>query len=151
MKTTLFRLVPLLSGLLFGMGMAFSGMIDPQKVLGFLDVAGQWDPSLAFVMGGALMVFMPCYFIYVKRRTHSIDGAELSVPPQSNVTLKLIVGSVLFGVGWGIAGICPGPAAASLALGNTDILLFVVAMLAGSMAAKVLTMNARKALQPIKA
>ncbi|MGD8116574.1 DUF6691 family protein [Vibrio sp. TRT 29B02] len=138
MNTLLFRLSALISGLLFGVGMALSGMIEPQKVIGFLDVAGQWDPSLAFVMGGALLIFMPCYFLVIKPRKASVTGCEYSLPRAKNVDSKLISGSALFGLGWGIAGICPGPAVASLGLGNLSIVIFFCAMVVGSLLAKVI-------------
>jgi len=138
MNTLLFRFSALISGVLFGVGMALSGMIEPQKVIGFLDVAGQWDPSLAFVMGGALLVFMPCYFLVIKPRKSSVIGCEYSLPKAQKVDSRLISGSALFGLGWGIAGICPGPVVASLGLGNLSIVIFFCAMVVGSLLAKVI-------------
>ncbi|ANQ29201.1 YeeE/YedE family protein [Vibrio natriegens] len=143
MNNTIFRITALVSGILFGMGMAVSGMIDPAKVVGFLDISGNWDPSLAFVMGGALAVFMPSYFLLIKPRKQSVSGAEMCTPTNTKIDARLLSGAAIFGLGWGLAGICPGPAVASLALGNVSIILFFVAMLAGSMFAK-LVINARE-------
>lgn len=125
--------VAALSGLLFGLGMAVSGMIDPAKVIGFLDVAGNWDPSLAFVMGGALAVFMPAYFLLIKPRAHSVSGAEYCLPTNNTIDKRLVIGAALFGVGWGVAGVCPGPAVASLSYGNVGIWIFIATMLLGSL------------------
>ena len=143
MNNTIFRITALVSGILFGMGMAVSGMIDPAKVVGFLDISGNWDPSLAFVMGGALAVFMPSYFLLIKPRKQSVSGAKMCTPTNTKIDARLLSGAAIFGLGWGLAGICPGPAVASLALGNVSIVLFFVAMLAGSMFAK-LVINARE-------
>ncbi|CAH0527724.1 hypothetical protein CTH30272_01369 [Allocatenococcus thiocycli] len=143
MNNTIFLITALVSGVLFGMGMAVSGMIDPAKVVGFLDISGNWDPSLAFVMGGALAVFMPSYFLLIKPRKQSVSGAEMCTPTNTKIDARLLSGAAIFGLGWGLAGICPGPAVASLALGNVSIILFFVAMLAGSMFAK-LVINARE-------
>ncbi|CAE6939965.1 DUF6691 family protein [Vibrio alginolyticus] len=137
MNNTVFRFAALVSGILFGMGMAVSGMIDPAKVIGFLDVAGSWDPSLAFVMGGALAVFLPSYFLIIKPRKQSVSGAEMCTPTNTKIDSRLLSGAAIFGLGWGLAGICPGPAVASLSYGNITIVLFFVAMLAGSLLTKV--------------
>ncbi len=137
MNNTVFRFAALVSGILFGMGMAVSGMIDPAKVIGFLDVAGSWDPSLAFVMGGALAVFLPSYFLIIKPRKQSVSGAEMCTPTNTKIDSRLLSGAAIFGLGWGLAGICPGPAVASLSFGNVSIVLFFVAMLAGSLFTKV--------------
>ena len=118
----------LLSGLLFGLGLAVSGMTDPDKVLNFLDITGQWDPSLALVMAAALAVSVPG-FAWARRRQRSFTGEPL--------TARLLLGSALFGIGWGIAGYCPGPALANLARGSGEALLFVTAMLAGSQLARL--------------
>ncbi|MCH7371231.1 YeeE/YedE family protein [Aeromonas sp. MR16] len=124
-------LISLLSGLLFGLGLALSGMVDPARILGFLDVAGAWDPSLAFVMGGALLVFMPGYFLLVKPRSHGLLGDAICALPASVLDARLLGGSALFGIGWGMAGICPGPALSLLVSGQPMIGLFVAAMVAG--------------------
>ncbi len=113
----------LLSGLLFGLGLTISGMIDPAKVLGFLDIAGNWDPSLAFVMAGAIPVAAVGFAI--RRQPRPAAGAGLGVDR------RLAIGAALFGAGWGLAGYCPGPALASLGFANWRTLLFVAAMLVG--------------------
>ncbi|HCH0956464.1 TPA: YeeE/YedE family protein [Vibrio parahaemolyticus] len=141
MNKTIFRFSALLSGVLFGMGMVVSGMIDPAKVIGFLDISGSWDPSLAFVMGGALAVFMPSYFLIIKPRKQSVSGEVFCTPTNKNIDGRLLSGAAIFGLGWGLAGICPGPAVASLALGNVSIVVFFVAMLVGSLFAKVIITN----------
>lgn len=125
------RLMSLLCGLLFGLGLALSGMVDPARVLGFLDVAGAWDPSLAFVMGGALLVFMPGYFLLVRPRRQSLLGAPMADVPAPTLDGRLLGGAALFGIGWGLAGICPGPALALITAGQPLIGLFVVAMVVG--------------------
>lgn len=127
-----------------------SGMIQPQKVVGFLDVMGEWDASLAFVMGGALLVFMPFYWLHIKKISKAMDGSLLSIPTQTNLDVRLVIGAALFGLGWGIAGICPGPAVTSLALGNSDILLFFSSMLLGSLFIKGLDSSTEKSVSPIK-
>ncbi|HDX8377324.1 TPA: YeeE/YedE family protein [Aeromonas dhakensis] len=124
-------LTSLLAGLLFGLGLAISGMIDPARVTGFLDLAGAWDPSLGFVMGGALLVFMPGYFLLVKPRRLSLLGEPMAVVPAPKLDRRLVGGSALFGIGWGLVGICPGPALSLISSGQPMILLFVAAMVAG--------------------
>lgn len=123
-------LVALASGTLFGMGLMLSGMTDPAKVIGFLDLAGRWDPSLAFVMGGALCVTFPTFQL-LKSRTAPLLGERFYLPTRKDLDAPLIAGAVLFGVGWGIAGLCPGPAIANLAFGSPEVLGFVVSMIAG--------------------
>lgn len=124
-------LTSLLAGLLFGLGLAISGMIDPARVTGFLDLVGAWDPSLGFVMGGALLVFMPGYFLLVKPRRLSLLGEPMAVVPAPKLDRRLIGGAALFGIGWGLVGICPGPALSLISSGQPMILLFVAAMVAG--------------------
>lgn len=124
-----------LAGALFGLGLAVSGMTDPDKVLNFLDVAGRWDPSLALVMGGALAVTLPGY-AWVRRRGRAACGDALQLPSATRVDARLVVGSALFGIGWGVAGYCPGPALANLAHGSAEAVVFVAAMLAGSQLAR---------------
>lgn len=127
----------LLSGALFGLGLAVSGMTDPDKVLNFLDVAGRWDPSLALVMAAALMVAVPG-FAWVRARGHAFAyGGPLRLPTGTRVDRRLLAGSALFGIGWGIAGYCPGPALANLAHGTLEAIAFVAAMLAGSQLARL--------------
>ncbi|HKT65429.1 MAG TPA: DUF6691 family protein [Burkholderia sp.] len=119
-----------LAGLLFGAGLIVSGMANPQKVLGFLDLAGRWDPSLAFVMAGAIGVGVFA-FAWAKRRTRSWLGLPIQWPAARTITVRLVAGSAVFGIGWGIAGFCPGPALVSIGLGSVKGIAFVVAMLAG--------------------
>jgi uncharacterized membrane protein YedE/YeeE len=117
-------------GLLFGVGLAISGMMNPARVIGFLDVAGDWDPTLVFVMGGALLVTVPAYRIILGRRRPVLAG-NFSLPTKANLDAPLIWGSALFGVGWGLVGFCPGPAVAAVVTGLPAVLVFVAAMLAG--------------------
>ncbi|MGN5137355.1 DUF6691 family protein [Aeromonas sp. 164P] len=124
-------LTSLFAGLLFGLGMAISGMVDPARVTGFLDLAGAWDPSLAFVMGGALLVFMPGYFLLVKPRRQSVLGEPIAAVPAAKLDRNLVGGAALFGIGWGLVGICPGPALSLISSGQPMILLFIVAMVVG--------------------
>ena len=124
--------IALASGLLFGVGLDLSGMTQREKVLGFLDVLGAWDPSLALVMVGAIAVGT-LGFIAAKRRKTSLVGDAIAIPTRSDIDLALIAGSVLFGIGWGLVGLCPGPAFVSLGLGQLDVLTFLVAMLGGAL------------------
>lgn len=117
-------------GLLFGWGLLISGMTDPGKVLGFLDLAGAWDPSLAFVMGGAVLVGLVA-FTLARQRTTSLLGGAMRLPQATEIDRRLLIGALLFGAGWGLAGFCPGPAVVAMAAGEPKALLFVVAMLAG--------------------
>ena len=119
-----------LSGGLFGLGLMISGMTDTRKVQGWLDIFGDWDPTLAFVMGGAVIV-MALAWLLRNRMAAPVFGEKFSLPDRSDIDPRLIIGSALFGIGWGIAGLCPGPAVASLALAPMDVLPFVLAMLAG--------------------
>jgi uncharacterized membrane protein YedE/YeeE len=123
-------LVALLSGGIFGLGLAVSGMMNPAKVVGFLDVAGDWDPTLAFVMGGALLVTVPA-FRWVLRRPRPVLAEDFALPAKRFLDARLIGGSALFGVGWGLSGFCPGPAVAALATGLAPVFVFAAAMLAG--------------------
>jgi uncharacterized membrane protein YedE/YeeE len=120
----------LLAGLLFGIGLMVSGMANPAKVLGFLDLAGRWDPSLAFVMLGAIAVGSLAFFI-AKRRKRSFLGLPVQLPASAKVTLRLVLGSAAFGIGWGLAGFCPGPALVALGAGYPKAWGFVAAMVAG--------------------
>ena len=125
-------LIALLSGALFGLGLVISGMVDPTKVQGFLNLFGDWDPSLALVMGGALAVFAPGYWLWRRKgRSHCALGTELPKVPAPLIDKRLIVGALLFGIGWGLAGICPGPALALGASLQWQAGLFIAAMLAG--------------------
>lgn len=123
-------LASLASGLIFGLGLLLSGMANPDKVIGFLDLAGQWDPSLAFVMGGAIVVGLFAFTVS-KKRTQSFLGEPMRMPTASDIDKKLIVGGVLFGLGWGLGGFCPGPALVSITTADPKVLIFVGSMLAG--------------------
>lgn len=124
------RFVEFLVGLLFGWGLLLSGMTDPGKVLAFLDLAGAWDPSLAFVMGGAIAVGLFAFGM-AKKRSASMLGGALHWPQSNAIDKRLVIGSLLFGVGWGLAGFCPGPGLVSMAAGEAKALVFVLAMLVG--------------------
>jgi uncharacterized membrane protein YedE/YeeE len=119
-----------LIGVLFGLGLIISGMTNPAKILAFLDIAGAWDPSLIFVMGGAVLVGLIAFYL-AKNRTQSFLGGAMQIPTRRDIDRPLIIGSAMFGVGWGLAGFCPGPALVSLGSGELKALVFVVAMLGG--------------------
>lgn len=121
-----------LAGLLFGLGLAISGMTEPDKILGFLDLAGAWDPSLALVMSAALAVSLPGYR-YAMRHPRAVCADPLQLPTARKLDNNLVLGAVLFGAGWGLAGYCPGPAIANLARLNPEVLAFLPAMFAGSL------------------
>lgn len=120
----------LLAGIIFGVGLAVSGMLIPDKVLNFLDIAGHWDPSLALVMGGAIVVTLPGYFVVTKRE-RPLFAESFSLPTTTAIDAKLLVGAALFGIGWGLSGLCPAPALVNITTGFVDVLIFVAAMLAG--------------------
>lgn len=120
----------LLAGLVFGLGLLISGMANPAKVLGFLDLAGPWDPSLALVMVGAIMVGVVGVAV-ARRRTLSFLGVSISLPTNTRIDKRLVLGGLTFGVGWGLAGFCPGPGLVALGAGELKALVFVVAMVAG--------------------
>ena len=126
----MYVLTALLSGLVFGLGLIVSGMANPAKVLGFLDLGGAWDPSLALVMAGAILVGFFA-FLVAKNRTRSFIGADMKLPTASAIDRRLLTGSALFGAGWGVAGFCPGPGLVALGMGEPKALVFVVAMLVG--------------------
>jgi hypothetical protein len=120
----------LVAGLVFGLGLILSGMTNPAKVIGFLDLAGDWDPSLGLVMAGAIAAaFLP--FRLAKRRKTALLGAPMRLPTATGIDRRLVLGSLAFGIGWGLAGYCPGPALASLLSGGIKPMIFVVSMLAG--------------------
>ena len=123
----------LLSGLVFGFGLVISGMTQPAKILGFLDIFGVWDPTLAFVMGAALAVSLPGFY-FARRRERPLLTARFRWPTRSEIDAPLIAGAALFGIGWGLVGLCPGPAIVNLATFLPQILVFVVAMGAGMLA-----------------
>lgn len=123
-------LPPLISGTLFGAGLVVGGMTDPQRVRGFLDLFGRWDPTLAFVMGGAVLVMAVAWRIRA-RMSRPVFGPRFSLPDRTDLDGRLLAGAALFGVGWGLAGLCPGPAVANLALAPMKVAPFIIAMLAG--------------------
>jgi uncharacterized protein len=120
----------LIAGILFGLGLTLSDMVNPARVIGFLNITGNWDPALALVMGSALIITFPLFPI-VLRRTHPIFSDKFSLPVKTVLDKRLITGSALFGLGWGIGGFCPGPAITALVTLSPDVLIFVLAMLAG--------------------
>ena len=117
-------------GIIFALGLVVSEMINPARVIGFLDVAGRWDPTLLLVMAGALAVTVPV-FPMILRRSKPLLAPQFSLPTQTRIDRRLIFGAVIFGVGWGLAGFCPGPALAALASASPGVILFVVAMILG--------------------
>jgi uncharacterized membrane protein YedE/YeeE len=119
-----------LVGLLFGLGLVISGMTDPSKVIGFLDLTGAWDPSLAFVMAGAILIGAVAFTI-AKKRQRSLLGAPMRLSSATELDKRLLLGSLVFGIGWGLSGFCPGPAVVSAAAGQTKAWIFVASMLAG--------------------
>jgi len=136
-----YSLVAFGAGLVFGIGLVLSGMANPAKVLGFLDLFGRWDPSLALVMAGAIAVSLPA-FALAGRRTQTFLLTPLQLPTARNIDKRLVLGSIAFGIGWGLAGFCPGPALVAIGAGQAKALVFVGAMLAG-MAAFELVERAR--------
>jgi uncharacterized membrane protein YedE/YeeE len=124
------KLTALMAGLIFGLGLYLSGMTNPTKVLAFLDLAGAWDPSLAFVMIGAIAMSSFPYYV-ARHRKVSLLGAPIQIPTKRVIDRRLVLGSVVFGIGWGIAGLCPGPALALLLTGRWQVVLFVLSMLVG--------------------
>lgn len=130
--------VALVCGVVFGAGLAIAGMTNPAKVLAFLDLAGAWDPTLAFVMGGALAVSAVGYAI-ARRRPRPWLADAFAIPTLQDLDARLLGGAALFGVGWGLVGLCPGPALASLARGSADVIVFVAAMVAGVLAHRLAT------------
>lgn len=123
-------ILALLAGALFGAGLAISGMADPRRVRGFLDLFGPWDPTLAFVMAGALMPMAAAWWLR-KHMTAPLMALTFSLPTRRDIDARLISGAALFGVGWGVAGLCPGPAFADLAIAPGPAIIFIVAMLVG--------------------
>ena len=136
-------LPPLASGTLFGAGLTVSGMTDPARVRGFLDVFGRWDPTLLFVIGGAVIVMAVAWRIQSRMKAPLFDD-KFALPDRSDLDGRLITGSALFGIGWGTAGLCPGPAVASLALSPLSVLPFVLAMLAGMAVPNLLSGGANR-------
>lgn len=130
-------IVNIISGLLFGIGLTLSSMVDPSKVIGFLDVMGNWDPSLAFVMMGALMIAV-ITFRMIPKRNKPVFANEFKLSTRTDIDKPLIIGAILFGIGWGMAGYCPGPAIATLGTGGWDSAIFLISMILGSMVQRYL-------------
>ena len=130
------KIVSLFCGVIFGIGLVISEMINPVKVLGFLNLFGEWDPSLAFVMIGALVVATPLFHLF-KNKEKPIFSSSFSISNKKEIDKKLIFGSILFGAGWGLVGLCPGPAITSIALLNMSSVTFVIAMFVGFYIAKL--------------
>ena len=124
------KILALFSGLIFGLGLTISSMTNPAKVIGFLDIFGIWDPSLGFVMGGAILITAPLLYFFENKK-HLILVSQIALPNKRDINSSLIVGALLFGIGWGMVGFCPGPAISSIALLNPLSLLFVGSMIAG--------------------
>ena len=124
-------MISLFAGVLFGFGLALSGMMQPDKVVGFLNITGAWDASLMLVMGGALAVFTPGYHFLIKKRDKAWNGDAINLPAKKSLDIELIIGALLFGAGWGLAGICPGPAIAMIALVGWPAVAFIVSMVVG--------------------
>ena len=138
------RLTEFLVGLLFGLGLLLSGMTDPGKVIGFLDLFGSWDPSLAMVMGGAIVVGI-LSFAVAKKRTTALLGGAIQLPTNRDIDRRLLIGGLVFGTGWGLAGFCPGPALVSVGAGHPQAIVFLIAMLAGM---AVYELSAQRPLRP---
>ena len=129
------KIFSLLSGIIFGVGLVISGMTNPEKVIGFLSITHNWDASLIFVMGGAIIVTAPFFYI-LRNRNQSSLGFDIKLPKKIDLDKKLIIGSSLFGIGWGLVGLCPGPAVSSIALLEPITLIFLLAMLVGILTSK---------------
>jgi len=136
-------LTTLFAGLLFGTGLILSGMANPKKVQNFLDIFGSWDPSLAFVMGGAILVTAPGFWL-VQKRTSPFFHDVFQLPARNDIDARLVTGAAIFGVGWGLGGLCPGPAVTSLLFFTPGVLIFVLAMLVGMILAKFIALPSRK-------
>ena len=124
------KLISLISGLIFGLGLTISGMVNPEKVIGFLNIFREWDPSLIFVMLGAIITFSPLYFIF-KRKSRPILTPQFIIPSRKDLDKNLIVGASLFGIGWGLVGLCPGPAISALSFLKNEVYIFVLCMFLG--------------------
>ena len=136
-------LVTVFTGLIFGIGLIMSGMTNPAKVQNFLDLFGTWDPSLALVMGGAILITMPGFWLVQKGQTPFFEDAFL-IPQKTNLDFYLLTGSAIFGIGWGLGGFCPGPVVVSISNGSAGTILFVITMLIGMVLAKLLILRLQK-------
>tara|TARA_Y100000590_G_scaffold438831_1_gene562108 strand:- start:655 stop:1062 length:408 start_codon:yes stop_codon:yes gene_type:complete len=130
------KIFSLLSGVIFGIGLVISGMTNPEKVIGFLSITHNWDASLVFVMGGAIAVTTPFFFYILRNRNESLLGFNFNIPQKKNLDNKLLIGSSLFGIGWGLVGLCPGPSISSIAFFEPISLIFLLAMLFGVLISK---------------
>ena len=137
------NLVTVFTGLIFGIGLIMSGMTNPAKVQNFLDLLGSWDPSLALVMGGAILITMPGFWLVQKRQTPFFEDSFL-IPQKTNLDFYLLTGSAIFGIGWGLGGFCPGPVVVSISNGSAGTILFVITMLIGMVLAKLLILRLQK-------
>jgi len=137
------NLVTVFTGLIFGIGLIMSGMTNPAKVQNFLDLFGTWDPSLALVMGGAILITMPGFWLVQKLQTPFFEDSFL-IPQKTNLDFYLLTGSAIFGIGWGLGGFCPGPVIVSISNGSTGTILFVITMLIGMVLAKLLILRLQK-------
>lgn len=141
MKSIIQLIAALLSGVIFGVGLIVSQMANPQKVLNFLDITGNWDPSLAFVMGAALVVFMSVYYLLIKRLNTPVLCDQFDVPANKTIDKPLVLGAVIFGAGWGIGGICPGPAVVNILGDTSKIAVFIAFMALGMFLTKYVNMG----------
>ena len=140
------KIAALVAGLLFGFGLTLAQMVNPQKVLNFLDFAGTWDPSLAFVLGGATGT-AAIGFAFVRRRAAPLFSDRFQLPTAKDIDAPLVAGAVLFGIGWGLVGLCPGPAVAALTIAPRNVAVFVLALLAGMMLQRVYAKTQERRLQ----
>ena len=124
------KFISLVSGIIFGIGLVISGMTNPEKVIGFLSITHNWDASLAFVMGGAILAFAP-FFFFLKNKEVSALGNRIELPTKQQMDKKLVIGASLFGVGWGLVGLCPGPAISALAVFDPIVIIFLISMAIG--------------------
>jgi uncharacterized membrane protein YedE/YeeE len=140
-------LAALCAGVVFSLGLGLSGMTQPAKIIGFLDVGGRWDPSLLLVMAGAIAVYLPAWRL-MKRRGVAVNGEPLAVPTKLGLDWRLLVGAAVFGIGWGLSGYCPGPAITSVAGGMTSALVFVASMIGGMVVHAALSLSAPDSGRP---
>ena len=131
------RIISLLSGLIFGIGLTLSGMINPEKVIGFLNITEDWDPSLMFVMIGAIIICFPIFYL-LRNTNKPLFASRFEIPTVKKINRKLIFGSALFGVGWGMVGLCPGPAISSVVLLNPLSILFIISMIIGFYSSRII-------------
>ncbi|QHJ10256.1 hypothetical protein FX988_00468 [Paraglaciecola mesophila] len=134
-NNTKLNFMALFTGILLSVGLTVSTMVDPARVIGFLDILGAWDPALVFVMLGAIIVYMPLYWLLIPRKRKPLLGSEFHLPSKVKVDRFLVIGAVTFGIGWGVTGICPGPAIANISKGNFFIFIFILSMVVGMLVA----------------